>query len=98
MHSSTAQVSMYKTFLSKLVDYFQNKANSFKVGGLTTRFGEWQSLVSDPEIQETVSRQKIKFSNIPVQTKPLMNVKFTEKETKLVVLKIRFYFSDFYSS
>ncbi|CAB4045411.1 Hypothetical predicted protein [Paramuricea clavata] len=56
----------------------------FKAGNLAAYVKEWQALTSDPEIMEILTGQRIEFSKIPVQSKTLMNVKFTETQTKLV--------------
>ncbi len=78
------QVSTYNTLLPSLLVYLENKVKMFKAGNLAAYVKEWQALTSDPEIMETLTGQRIEFFEIPVQSKTLMNVKFTEAQTKLV--------------
>jgi hypothetical protein len=56
----------------------------FKEGNLAAYMLKNQALTSDPEIMETLTGQTIEFSEIHVQSKTLMNVKFTETQIKLV--------------
>jgi hypothetical protein len=67
-----------------LLVYLENKVKMFKAGNLAAYVKEWQALTSDPEIMETLTGQRIELFEIPVQSKTLMNVKFTEAQTKLV--------------
>jgi hypothetical protein len=84
------QVSTYNTLLPSLLVSLENKVKMFKAGNLAANVKEWQALTPDPaEIMETLTGQIIEFSEIPVQSKTLMNVKFTEAQTKLVDHEIR---------
>ncbi len=76
------QVSTYNTYtlLPSLLVYLENKVKMFKAGNLAAYVKEWQALTSDPEIMETLTGQRIEFFEIPVQSKTLMNVKFTEAQ------------------
>ncbi|CAB4034771.1 Enzymatic poly [Paramuricea clavata] len=67
----------------RIAVYLENKVKMFKAGNLAAYVKEWQALTSDPEIMKTLTGQRIEFSEIPVQSKTLMNVKFTEAQTKL---------------
>ena len=75
------QVSTYNTLLPSLLVYLENKVKMFKAGNLAAYVKEWQALTSDPEIMETLTGQRIEFFEIPVQSKTLMNVKFSNSHT-----------------
>ena len=57
---------------------------SFKAGNLAAHFSQWQLLISDPEILETVSSCKIEFDTIPSLNKAMVHAVLSETQTESV--------------
>ena len=48
--------------MASLLVYLEDKVKMFKAGNLAAYVKEWRALTSDPEILETLTGQKIKFT------------------------------------
>ena len=74
--------------MPSLLEYFQQRAQTFQAGSLAAYSHIWHELTSDPEILETVTGQFIELDTVPMQGKPLMQTKLSDIQTESVELEI----------
>ena len=74
--------------MPSLLEYFQERTRTFKVGSLAAYSHIWHELTSDPEILETVTGQHIELDTVPMQGKPLMQTELSDIQTESVDLEI----------
>ena len=74
--------------MPSLLEYFQQRAQTFKAGSLAAYSHIWHELTSDPEILETVTGQFIELDTVPLQGKPFTQPKLSDIQTESVDLEI----------
>ena len=68
-----------------------DKQNQYPAGKLKQFVVKWIEITNDPEIIETVSGVRIEFEQglVPIQTRPLRNFQFNEREKEVICNEIQ---------